>query len=385
MKTRLTALLAGVSLLASFQTPSFAGGRSGVDGTLDVTCVGPGPTYTVGCGGGGGGGGAITAAASSYSAGAFVVGTGVDGWDTTEGQKGDACAGSGSACSVDGRLSDVEAQLVLVKAQLATIITNTGNTASAAAGAIATGANVIGGVTQVAATPVTATLQSAAVANGNGTTINTTGQSALDITVNCAACSGGTTVNFEVTQDGTNYTATNGVQLGTTTIASSTAAAGVAVWEFPVGGGLTAFRARISGYSAGTVTVTGGASPVPYNAKIVKAVIDQTTPGTTNAVQAPNATLAAGTNSTVTTGGTAVTAVTPTNGCQVINPLTATDEGIGAVEPLYLNIVTTATTAANGSTVALAPGQGFLCVPGQTTAVSMNAATSGHKASVFKW
>lgn len=49
----------------------------------------------------GSGGGAITAAASSYAAGAFSAGAGVDGWDLTEGAKADtAYAGSGSASVV---------------------------------------------------------------------------------------------------------------------------------------------------------------------------------------------------------------------------------------------------------------------------------------------
>jgi hypothetical protein len=92
--------------------------------------------------------------------------------------------------------------------------------------------------------------------------------SAAVLTVNCATCSGGTTVNFEVTEDGTNYSAINAVQLGTTTIASSTTTAGVTLWEMPVGGTVSV-RARVSAYSAGTVTVTGHTVPVPYNAKVV--------------------------------------------------------------------------------------------------------------------
>lgn len=96
---------------------------------------------------------------------------------------------------------------------------------------------------------------------------------------------------------------------------------------------------------------------------------------------------AAGTAHAIVTGGTAVTFVTgPLKGCYIQNPLTATDEGIGAVEPLYVNIVTTATTSSlNGTSTALAPGQTFNCVPGQTTNVSANAATSAHNAVVVVW
>ena len=47
------------------------------------------------------GGGAITAASGAYAAGSFAVGAGVDGWNQTEGAKGDsAYAGSGSASIV---------------------------------------------------------------------------------------------------------------------------------------------------------------------------------------------------------------------------------------------------------------------------------------------
>lgn len=61
--------------------------------------------------GGGGGGGAITAAAGSYSAGAFVVGTGVDGWDTTEGSTTDAAAAAGGVGTVSAKLREVTALL----------------------------------------------------------------------------------------------------------------------------------------------------------------------------------------------------------------------------------------------------------------------------------
>jgi hypothetical protein len=93
--------------------------------------------------------------------------------------------------------------------------------------------------------------------------------------------------------------------------------------------------------------------------------------------------------STVATGGTPVIAVLAVpvgiNGGYVVNPLTAADQGLGAVEPLYVNIVTNATTSGNGTTIALQAGQSFTLVPGQTTAVSVNAATSGHKFTTVWW
>lgn len=105
-----------------------------------------------------------------------------------------------------------------------------------------------------------ATLQSAATGNGNGTPLRTTGMGAVALTVNCAGCSGGTTVNFEVSQDGTpNNYAGIGCIASTATTATfvlSTTTAGITLWQCSVAG-YQLLRTRISAYSAGTVTVTG--------------------------------------------------------------------------------------------------------------------------------
>jgi hypothetical protein len=87
---------------------------------------------------------------------------------------------------------------------------------------------------------------------------------------------------------------------------------------------------------------------------------------------------------TVTTGGTAVTAFTgPSNGYAITNPLSAGDAG--TVEPLQVNPVTTATAAANGTTIALPSGSTFTGPPGSTLGASVNAATSGHKFTCVRW
>jgi hypothetical protein len=116
-------------------------------------------------------------------------------------------------------------------------------------------------VAQIASIPTSVSLQSAAVANGNGTLLATNGMSGAVLTVNCSACSGGTTVNFEGTEDNANFTPLLAYQLGTTTFGTSTTAAGVAVWRLAIAN-LQNIRARISTYSAGTVTVTGHTTPV---------------------------------------------------------------------------------------------------------------------------
>lgn len=120
-------------------------------------------------------------------------------------------------------------------------------------------------------TSVSGTLQSGATANGNGTAINVLGLSAAMLTVNCSvACSGGTTINFEASEDGTNFTAITGQQLGTSTLATTVLNQGTTptIWELNAAG-LQQLRARISGYSAGTITVTAHVIAAPFNPKVV--------------------------------------------------------------------------------------------------------------------
>lgn len=107
-----------------------------------------------------------------------------------------------------------------------------------------------------------ATLQSSAVASGNGTALSTTGLAGASMTVNCSSCSGGTTVNFEAQEDGSNFVPIMGTKLDGSSQATSTTTAGVTVWQFNLSG-IQQIRARISGYSAGTVTVTAHAIAVP--------------------------------------------------------------------------------------------------------------------------
>jgi len=102
-------------------------------------------------------------------------------------------------------------------------------------------------------------------------------------------------------------------------------------------------------------------------------------------VTAPT-TPAAGAASAIGTGGTAVTLVTgPVNGCVIQNPITATDQNITTAEPAYINGVTTATANGRGTNTTLNPGDVWRCVPGQTTNVSIIAATASHAFSVVKW
>ena len=89
---------------------------------------------------------------------------------------------------------------------------------------------------------------------------------------------------------------------------------------------------------------------------------------------------------TVSTGGTAVTAISgPVNGYYIFNPLLAVDQGIGAAEPLYIDTVGTATTSGNATNSAIAPGQAFYGIGLTNTTVSVNAATTGHAFTCVRW
>lgn len=94
----------------------------------------------------------------------------------------------------------------------------------------------------------------------------------------------------------------------------------------------------------------------------------------------------AGGTYSIAIGGTAQSALTgPTQGCYITNPLSATDQGIAAAENLYVNPVTTAAIPGNNTTVTIAPGQTWYCVPYSTLPVSVNAATRNHKFSIVRW
>lgn len=106
--------------------------------------------------------------------------------------------------------------------------------------------------------PVATTMQNAAVANGNGTSLNVAGYTTAVLDINCSvACSGGTAINFEGNTDsagGNAWVALSALLKGTATIATSATTSGD--WSINVAG-YALVRARISAYSAGTITVKG--------------------------------------------------------------------------------------------------------------------------------
>lgn len=111
---------------------------------------------------------------------------------------------------------------------------------------------------QQSVVPATVTMQSAAVANGNGTTLTTTGYATAILSVT-GSMSGGTTVNFEASIDGTTWVGINGASPAGTVLATNTTSIG----DFVVNvAGYNNLRARIGAYSSGTVTVNGCLSVV---------------------------------------------------------------------------------------------------------------------------
>lgn len=174
----------------------------------------------------------------------------------TEGQTSDTTCGASGTATVLGCARAI--------AQAAQASTPAGTNTIGKVGFDQSTPGVSNGVSQVASGNTTVTLQNAAAANGNGLTLNINGMSSAVLTVNCATCSGGTTINFEVSEDGTNYSPINALPLAGGSPSPTTTASGITLWQVPTAG-MALLRARISSYSAGTVTVTGHAMPVNFD------------------------------------------------------------------------------------------------------------------------
>lgn len=95
----------------------------------------------------------------------------------------------------------------------------------------------------------------------------------------------------------------------------------------------------------------------------------------------------AGANSVIAVGGTAIVAALPNpNGGYIVNPLTTANQGVSPVEVLIVDPTGNSPGSnANGTAIALQPGQSWPLIPGQTTATMVNAATTGHKFTVVVW
>src|SRR5437879_12390329 len=102
------------------------------------------------------------------------------------------------------------------------------------------------------------TFQSAA-SSGNGAAMDVAGLSLVGVEI-IGSSGADRVVNFEASQDGTNYVGltcknmASLAQASTATVSSTTAQ----LWTCPLGG-MSKFRTRLSGGTTGTVTVTGTA------------------------------------------------------------------------------------------------------------------------------
>jgi D-lyxose ketol-isomerase len=89
---------------------------------------------------------------------------------------------------------------------------------------------------------------------------------------------------------------------------------------------------------------------------------------------------------TSTTPGIAVNAIIANQtGGYIVNPLLAADQGLAAAEVLYVSQVTAATLNANGTTIALEPGQSYTVIPNTTTPVSVASNSASHKFTSVQW
>jgi hypothetical protein len=103
--------------------------------------------------------------------------------------------------------------------------------------------------------PSGTTMQNGATANGNGSSLNVSGYATAILNVTASvAMSGGTTINFEGSVDDTTWVSILAQSVGTSSFATSTTVTG----DFRLNvAGYKSVRARISAYSAGTITVKG--------------------------------------------------------------------------------------------------------------------------------
>ena len=86
------------------------------------------------------------------------------------------------------------------------------------------------------------------------------------------------------------------------------------------------------------------------------------------------------------TPGTTVVAIDQNmSGGYIVNPLSAADQGLTTAEVLFVNQVTLAATVANGTTIALQPGQSYTVIPNTTTPVTVASLSPNHKFTAVEW
>ena len=163
------------------------------------------------------------------------------------------------------------------------------------------------------------TMQNAAVAVGNGANLNVQGYASAIISIT-GTMSAGTTITFKESPDDVTFLPITAHQLG---VAGNLSTTTIAIGEYRIScANLKSLQAVITTYGAGTITVKGYVSalaghpttvntniiaPLPPGSALVgKFGIDQTTPGTTNAVQVTNMGPGAGIGNVLLIAGTAL-------------------------------------------------------------------------------
>ena len=71
----------------------------------------------------------------------------------------------------------------------------------------------------------------------------------------------------------------------------------------------------------------------------------------------------------------------PVAGGMITNPRSAEDQGLAVVEVLWVDVTGPATLGTSPTSIPIQPGQTYTIIPGQTTNVSVAAASAGHKFS----
>lgn len=192
----------------------------------------------------GGAGGATAALQQAANALLSTINGNVDGLEAAIGAVADAAATAGGTGSLSAKLRQISADIASVKTAVEGTLT----------------ANVLVGNLPPMREFATTTLQGpGASANGDGGTLDVRGYGTLFATVVCASCDNVTKINFEGTEDNSNYVPFQMQRVvnarASRTIGATTTEPNTTYWRGPIGA-FQKVRARISDYSAGQITVS---------------------------------------------------------------------------------------------------------------------------------
>lgn len=201
-----------------------------------------------------------------------------------------ALESGGNLATIAGAISASIAQANIAKINGVTPLMGNGTTGTGSLRVTVASDNTAFSVnnTLVAATaPASTTMQNAATGNGNGTNLSVAGYGVAIVSVTASVgMSGGTTINFEASTDNTTFVSVLANTVGTSTLGTTTVATG----DYQVHvAGYSFLRARISAYSAGTITIKGwpialGAAQPVINANVIGTVtVAQATASSLNA------------------------------------------------------------------------------------------------------